>query len=91
MNEMSVEKWWNEILVRENGGSPEKTCSDPVSSTTKPTWSDRDGGRLATNRLRHRAAYVNIENVIHSYTFESVWHVGLFNTYKTIVLSWGER
>ena len=39
MNEMGVEKWWNEICGR---GKEEKTYPDSVSSTTKSTWCDRD-------------------------------------------------
>ena len=49
--------WWNEMkkwmrwvwrnslmkfVAGENGKTPIKTYPDPVSSTTKPTWSDRD-------------------------------------------------
>ena len=29
-------------VLGENGRNPEKTYPDSVSSTTKPTWSDRD-------------------------------------------------
>ena len=37
---MSVEKWWN-LWQEKAGETPRKTYPDPVSSTTKPTWSDR--------------------------------------------------
>ena len=30
------------FVVVENGRNPEKAYSDPVSSTTKPTWCDGD-------------------------------------------------
>ena len=57
MDEISVEKWWNEICCR---GKREKPREKPTQ-TSKPTWSDRDansgpsGGRRAPNRLRHEA------------------------------------
>ena len=46
-NETKWMRWlWRnggmKFVVGENGRNPEKTYSDPVSSTTKPTWSDRD-------------------------------------------------
>ena len=57
------EKRWNEI----NGGgkkgeTPRKTSPDLVSSTTKPTWSDRGSNsepqlwEASSNRLPHGAA-----------------------------------
>ena len=55
---MSVEKWWNEISGK---GKREKTCPEPVSSTTKPTWSD--GHATAMVDERHEAAekyYINV-------------------------------
>ena len=30
------------FVVGENGRNPKKTYPDLISSTTKPTWSDRD-------------------------------------------------
>ena len=67
MDEMSVEKWWGKT-----GETPRKTYPDLVSSTTKPTWSDRDansgpqrsGGRRAPNRLRHEAAKDKNNNLL---------------------------
>jgi hypothetical protein len=53
--------WWNEWQ-----GKPrysEKTCPDATLSTTNPTWPDpgmnpgRRGGKPATNRLSHGAAW----------------------------------
>ena len=55
------------FVAEENGRNPEKTYLDSVSSTTKPTWSDRDAnsgsqrnvGMRASNRLRHGAVLLN--------------------------------
>ena len=38
----NVEKWWNEICGSKKREKPEKNHPDFVSSTMKPTWSDRD-------------------------------------------------
>ena len=62
INEMSVEKWWNEICGR---GKGEKLGRKPTQSPFCPSRNTRavtekwtrnpSGGRRATNRLSHRA------------------------------------
>ena len=62
MNEMSVEKWWNEISVRGNGRNPEKPTqfhirlSQNPHGVTEVRCRDPSGGRRATDRLRREAA-----------------------------------
>ena len=71
MNEMRVEKWWNEICSRGKRETTRKIYQDSDSSTTKPTWRSREsnsgpqrwGGRRTSNRLRHGAA-ITIHNSI---------------------------
>ena len=61
LDEMSVEKWWNEICGRVKRKKPRENLLRPVSSITKPTWSDRDVNsgpsvwRRMPNRLHHEA------------------------------------
>ena len=64
MNEMSVEKWWNEICGR---GKREKPREKPTQTPFRPPRNqhgvtetrtrDPSSGRRAPNRLRHEAAY----------------------------------
>ena len=65
MDDVSVEKGWNEIYGRgKKGETSSKTHPDQVSSTTKPTWNVRDGNsehqrsgeRRASKHLRYEAA-----------------------------------
>ena len=61
---MSVEKWWNEICGR---GKREKPRKKPTQIPFRPPRNphggteartrDPSGGRRASNRLRHEAAY----------------------------------
>ena len=63
MDEMSVEKWWNEICDR---GKREKPLEKPTLTPFRPPRNphgmtekrtrDPSGGRRASNRLRHEAA-----------------------------------
>ena len=63
MDEMSVEKWWNEICGR---GKLEKPREKPTQTPFRPPRNphggaetrtrDPSGGRRAPNRLRHEAA-----------------------------------
>ena len=65
MDEMRVEKWWNEIFAR---GKREKLREKPTQTpfhpprnphgVTETRTRDPSGGRRAPNRLRHEAAYV---------------------------------
>ena len=67
MEEMSVEKWWNEIYGRGKREKPrEKPTQTPLRPPRNPhggtetrAW-DPSGGRRAPNRLRHEAALTNI-------------------------------
>ena len=62
MDEMSVEKWWNEICGR---GKREKPRENPTQTpfrlprnphgVTETRIRDPSGGRRAPNRLRHEA------------------------------------
>ena len=61
---MSVEKWWNEICGRGKGEEPrEKPTQTPFRPPRNPHGGtetrtrDPSGGRRASNRLRHEAAY----------------------------------
>ena len=43
MNEMSVKNCWNEDCgMGKAGETPRKLYQEPITSTIKPTWSDRD-------------------------------------------------
>ena len=63
MEEISVEKWWNEICGR---GKREKAREKPTQTPFRPPRNphggtetqtrDPNGGRRAPNRLRHEAA-----------------------------------
>ena len=63
MDEMNVEKWWNEICGR---GKPEKPREKPTQTPFRPPRNplggtetrtqDPSGGRRVPNRLRHEAA-----------------------------------
>ena len=65
MDEMSVEKWWNEICGR---GKREKPREKPTQTSFHPPRNphggtetrtrDPSGGRRAANRLRHEAAVI---------------------------------
>ena len=65
MDEMSVEKWWNETCGR---GKREKLREKPTQTPFRPPRNphggtetrtqDPSGGRRAPNRLRHEAAYI---------------------------------
>ena len=67
MDEMSVEKWWNEIC---GWGKREKPREKPTLTSfrpprnphgvTKTRTRDPSGGRRAANRMRHEAAYCTI-------------------------------
>ena len=67
MDEMSVEKWWNEIGGR---GKREKPREKPTQTPLRPPRNphgvtetrtrDPSGGRRATNSLRHEAAKIII-------------------------------
>ena len=64
MDEMSMEKWWNEICGR---GKREKPREKPTQTPFRPPRNPRgetetrtrdpSGGRRAANRLRHEAAW----------------------------------
>ena len=61
---MSVEKWWNEICVRGIREKPrEKPTQTPFhpprnpQSVNETRTRDPSGGRRASNRLHHEAAY----------------------------------
>ena len=66
MDEMRVEKWWNEICGR---GKREKPREKPTQTPFRLPWNphgvtetrtrDPSGGRRAPNRLRHEAATKN--------------------------------
>ena len=67
MDEMSVEKWWNEICGRGKREKPhEKPTQTPFHpprnphGVTKTRTRDSSGGRRAPNRLRHEAAFIFI-------------------------------
>ena len=67
MDEMSVEKWWNEICGRGKRGKPrEKPTQTPFRPPRNPHGGtetrtrDPSGGRRAPNRLRHEAAEIVI-------------------------------
>ena len=67
MNEMSVEKWRNEICNLGKRDKPgEKSTQTPFHpprnphEVTEARTRDPIGGRRATNRLRHRVAINNI-------------------------------
>ena len=64
MDEMSVEKWWNEICGRgKREKHREKSTQTPFRPPRKPHGGtetrtrDPSGGRRAPNRLRHDAAF----------------------------------
>ena len=69
MNEMSVDKWWNEICGR---GKREKPRDIPTQTSFRPPRNphgvtetrtrDPIGGRRAINRLHHEAAEFTILN-----------------------------
>ena len=68
MDEMSVEKWWNEICGR---GKREKPREKPTQTPFRPPRNphgtrDPSGGRRASNRLRHEAA-LKIHNSRNSF------------------------
>ena len=75
---MSVEKWWNEICGR---GKPEKLREKPTLTPFRPPRNphgrtetrtrDPSGGRRASNRLRHEAAYLEILMIINQYMLVS--------------------
>ena len=63
MDEMSVEKWWNEICGRGKREKPrEKPTQTPfrlprnTHGGTETRTRDPSGGRRASNRLRHEVA-----------------------------------
>ena len=63
MDEMSVEKWWNELCGRGKRETPrEKPTQTPfrpprnLHGVTETRTRDPNGGRRAPNRLRHEAA-----------------------------------
>ena len=63
MDEMSVEKWWNEICGRVKREKPrEKPTQTPFRPPRNPhgmtetRTRDPSGGRRASNRLRQEAA-----------------------------------
>ena len=65
MDEMSVEKWRNEICGREKLEKPrEKPTQTPFRpprnphGVTETRTRDPSGGRRAPNRLRHEAAWI---------------------------------
>ena len=67
MDEMSVEKWWNEICGRGKREKPrEKPTQIPFRPPRKPhggtetRTQDPSGGRRASNRLHHEAALLYI-------------------------------
>ena len=67
MDEMSVEKWWNEICGRrKREKSREKPTQTPFRPPRNPHGAtetrtrDPSGGRRAANRLRHEAALIAI-------------------------------
>ena len=65
MDELRVEKWWNEICGR---GKREKPREKPTQTPFRPPRNqhggtetrtrDPSGGRRAPNRLRHEAAFL---------------------------------
>ena len=67
MDEMGVEKWWNEICGRGKWEKPRKKPNqtpfrpprNPHGGTETRTR-DPSGGMRASNRLRHEAAYIYI-------------------------------
>ena len=71
MNEMRVEKWWNEICGRGKRETPrEKPTQTPLRPPRNPRGmtetqtQDPSGGRRASNRLRHGVALsLNITRV----------------------------
>ena len=78
MDEMSVEKWWNEICGE---GKREKPREKPTQTPFRPPRNphggtetlprDPSGGRHASNRLRHLAAFIFRLN-IHITLFFSI-------------------
>ena len=65
MDEMSVEKWWNEIFGREKPREkPTQTPFRPPRNPhggTETLTRDPSGGRRASNRGRHEAALKNYD------------------------------
>ena len=69
VDEMSMEKWWNEICGR---GKREKPREKPTQTPFRPPRNphgvtetrtrDASGERRASNRLRHEAAYFWLSN-----------------------------
>ena len=66
MDEMTVEKWWNEICGRRKREKPrEKPTQTPFRpprnphGVTETQTRDPSGGRRAPNRLHHEAATNN--------------------------------
>ena len=76
MDEMSVEKWWNEICGRGKRKKPrEKPTQTPFLPPRNPhgvtetrTW-DPSGGRRTPNRLRHEAARLSYTYLIRKNDF----------------------
>ena len=85
MDEMSVEKWWNEICGRGKRENPrEKRTQTPFRPPRNPHGGtetrtrDPSGGRRASNRLRHEAAfssliYIKIPKVTKPAEIKVVW------------------
>ena len=68
---MSVEKWLNEICGRRKREKPgEKPPQTPFRPPRNPNGGtetrtrDPSGGRRASNRLRHEAAYIEFKTII---------------------------
>ena len=79
MDEMRVEKWWNEIYGR---GKREKPREKPTQTPFRPPQNphgvtemqtrDPSGGRRAPNRLCHEAAPIDIWGEIVNQTSVSI-------------------
>ena len=81
MDEMSVEKWWNEICGR---GKREKPREKPTQTRfvhhethveePRRELGNPSGGRRASNRLRHEAAYYYLNYFLLSQLTRSFGH-----------------
>ena len=71
MDEMSAEKWWNEICGRGKWEKPrEKPTQTPFRPSRNPHGEtetrtrDPSGGRRAPNHLRHEAAFIDFNTIV---------------------------
>ena len=83
MNEIGVEKWWNEIYGKENGRNPEKNISRPhfvhplnPHGVTEMRTRDPSCARRATNHLRN----VVILNKLFIYLMAGCMILKIINT-----------